>query len=128
MLIQLGTVQFSANGLSYNALEKIKSWDWEPIEIIGDHPILHFSGKHHEISFEGVIWEYTAQGDPPEVLETLADKEEPVALTDDRGVFYGFFVITRISRSEKHFRARQKLGLQTEWNLGIRFYGNTRER
>lgn len=127
MLVQLGNFQFNVD-FGYNSLQKTRKWEWGAVPIIGDDPILHYSGRSREISFEGTYWTYAGEGDAPLSLEELADRAAPLGLTDDLGNFYGFWVVTEISRAEEHFRAEQKLGLNTRWNLRLMFYGDTAER
>lgn len=127
MLIQLGQFQFSVK-FGYNSLERTRQWEWSEVPIISDDPILQFSGRTREISFEGTYWEYRGDGDEVEALEQIADNASPLGLTDDRGHFYGFWVISSLSRTERHFRREQKLGLRTDWNLRLKFYGDTKER
>lgn len=128
MIVQLGAVQFTANELGYDTLEKVRNWEWTGVDIIGDYPILQFTGKTAELNLEGVVWTYSANDDTPKDLVDLADDAEPQGLTDDLGNFYGFWVIVSLSRAERHFRAEQKLGLNTRWNLRLRYYGETKDR
>ena len=122
MIVQLGQVQFNVD-FGYEALERVRNWNWEPVEIIGDDPILHYTGRTREFSFEGTHWNYAAFADAPLDLETLGDSEEPHALTDDLGNFYGFWAIVSVTRAERHFRRRQKTGLETKWQLRLKYYG-----
>ena len=109
-------------------MEKVRQWNWDGVDIIGDDPILHYSGRTREISFEGDYWTYQGTADAPTDLETLADEAEPLGLTDDLGNFYGFWVIVSLSRAERHFRADQVLGLETRWQLRLKYYGDSKER
>ena len=127
MIVQLGQLQFDVD-FGYNDLEKTRRWDWTGVPIIGDDPILHYSGRTREISFDGTYWNYIADDDTPLDLEELGDSAEPQGLTDDRGNFYGFWCIASLSRAERYFRPEQKIGLETRWNLRLKFYGDTKER
>ena len=132
MITQIGDFQFQIlpDALGYNALERVRQWQWEGIPIIADDPILHFSGRTREIGFTGTYWTYQGNDDPFTAIEELADKDppEPLGVTDDNGVFYGFWVISSLTRSEQHFRQTQTLGLNSEWNLRLMYYGDTAER
>lgn len=127
MIVQLGLVQFDVN-FGYETLEQTRRWVWSNVDVIGDYPILQFAGKTAELSFQGTYYNYVADADAPIQLEELAEAGESHGLTDDLGNFYGFWVITALSRAERFFRAEQKTGLQTRWNLTLQYYGKTKER
>ena len=127
MLVQLGSIQFNTN-FGYDTLDNVKRWIWEEVGVINDHPALQFAGKSAELSFSGTYFNYAKSGDAPKAVEDLAEKTEPLGLTDDLGNFYGFWVITELSRAESFFRPEQKTGIQTQWNLRLRYYGINKER
>ena len=80
MIVQLGPHQFDVD-FGYSSLEKTRRWDWEGVPIIGDDPILHYSGRTREISFTGDYWNYiAADDDAPLDLADLADRAEPQGL------------------------------------------------
>ena len=102
MIIQLGDMQFNVT-FGYNAISWALDWDWAEIPIFENHPALQFTGKTRELNFDGVYWNYTAEGDATEALEQIADEAKPLSLTDDLGNFYGFFVVTSLKKNEEHF-------------------------
>ena len=128
MLVQIGSHQFDTD-LGYETLDRVSEWRWQPVNIVGDTPILQYSGKDAPtITFDGQWYNYVGDADKVQSLEDLADESEPLALTDDRGKFHGFWVIKSLRRREAFFRPGQATGIQTDWTLSLVYYGKTKDR
>ena len=124
MIIQVGSVQFDVD-FGYETLELARRYNWGSVEVVGDHPNLQFTGKSMVLDFSGVRFEYGAFGDAVASLEELAERAEPVGVTDDQGSWYGYWVILEVTRLEDSFRRRQKTGIRTRWNLRMQFYADS---
>lgn len=128
MIIQIGSLQFetlSADAFSYHQLERNSNWKWAEVPIVESTPLLQYEGKGAPtIDFSGTLIEYHATRDRIQSIEDLADTKEPLAVTGDDGTFYGFFVIVSVRRNETIHRPNQRVGVQTEWTVSLKFYGN----
>ncbi len=51
--------------------------------------VLQFTGMSMEMSFEGIVWEYSAEGVLVLELEEIAEQVLPLAMTDDLEIFMG---------------------------------------
>ena len=128
MIIQLGQHQFDTE-LGYETLERMSAWRWAEVPIIEDYPILQFAHKEAPtITFSGQYFNYVATGDRVESLEDLGNETEPLPLTGDDGVFYGFWVVTSLRRRESIFRPGQQSAIQNAWTLSLTYYGETKTR
>ena len=128
MILQIGNHQFDVD-MSYETLERVSTWEWSEVAIVGDYPILQNVRKSAPtISFTGLWFNYVATGDRVQDLEDLANTGEPLSVTSDQGFFFGFWVIESLRRSEAVFRPGQHSAIKNEWTLSLKFFGNTKER
>ena len=128
MIIQLGNLQFSTD-MGYETLDRVYAWQWAEVPIVGDYPILQFAYKEAPtITFEGTWYNYVAIKDEVQKLVNMGNESEPLPLTSDQGVFYGFWVIKSLSRQEEFFRPKQHSAIKNAWTMTIAFYGNTKTR
>ena len=125
MIVQIGSFQFNIEA-SYDTLSKESSWEWAEIGILENAPSLQLTGKAAErITLSGTFFNYEKTGDYAESLYDLADAGEALGLTDDSGVFYGFWVVESLKRTGTIFRKEQEAAIKTTWELSLKKYGDT---
>ena len=124
MLVQLGDFQFDVD-FGYNELRRIREWNWGEVPIFGNDPRLQFTGKSREFRFIGTYYNYTGDGDAPADLIAIGDDKKPFGLTDDLGNFYGFWVLVSINETEQGFAREKKKGIRTDWELTLKYYGES---
>ena len=123
MIIQLGNFQFSISNVSYDAIQRATRWKWAEVPIVGSVPSLQYVGKESPtINISGTMFNYIARGDEIQALKNLADTTDPLQLTGDDGVFYGYFVIKSISEQHSVFRAKQTSPVKNEWSMELIFH------
>ena len=128
MILQIGEIQFDVD-LSYQTLRRAQRWRWDEVKVQGSHPVLQYTGKESSvISFQGVWWNYRAEGDRIESVEALADAGEPLSVTGSNGLYYGLWSIVGVERNEEFFRPTQHSAIKVAFTISMKFYGDSPDR
>lgn len=95
----LGPFRFSCATAPYDETSRVSSWDWKEQELIGQAPVLQYTGPRAEtLTLRGRIIPGTTGGvEQLAQMRALAGFGKPMILIDGMGRVYGNWVIEGIA-------------------------------
>jgi len=128
VMMALGDFRFSLDTAAYDQLTRADSWRWQAQNRFGRRPAQQYLGEGETtIEFSGVILPHFKGGlGQIDAMRAEADKGEKLRLADSKGIFWGHFVIKRISetRSQPISTGQPR---RIEFRIELTHYGDDAE-
>ncbi len=123
--MQIGRVQFSVDGVSYQTLKRSQSFRWSSQARVQRRPAQQFVGPGEEtLNFTGII--YPKNNSDLNVLpdlRALASEGTPLSLVDGAGLVWGQWVIVNVDETQSLFIGNGWPRKQT-FQLQLKHYGD----
>ena len=126
VMIALGGYRFSLDTAAYDTLTRETGWRWSMAERLGSLPAVQYAGPGSEkVELSGTIYPHFRGGLAQlDAMRAEADKGQPLRLVDGRGLYWGLYVITRVSETQSLLGARGE-PRRVNFVLELQRYGET---